>query len=109
MNNFRSTLGNVLGGALRPGIRSDRFATLVPEFRGRVDPDQRLARHREWRRNGRVIVAEATAVRVGSALFIRSDTMIRIARRLEALSEARAIEGLADLMRGARVEHEPIA
>ncbi|MDA0983711.1 MAG: hypothetical protein O3A06_11930 [Proteobacteria bacterium] len=42
-------------------------------------------------------------------MFIRSDTMIRIARRLEALSEARAIEGLADLMRGARVEHEPIA
>jgi hypothetical protein len=68
-----------------------------------------LGRHREWRRNSRVIVADATAVRAGSASFIRVDTMIRIAIGLEALSEARAIEGTTDLMRGARVEHEPIA
>ena len=108
VTSFRPTLGNVMGGLSGPAIKPIALRLVfqcaevvsIPIIGcGGISSGDDVVEF---------MLAGATAVQVGTASFIHADAMIRILGELEAFCAARGIERVASLVRGAKVEHEPI-
>lgn len=108
VNNFRPTLGNVMGGlsgaaikpiALRLVFQCAEAVSIPIIGCGGISSGDDVVEF---------LLAGATAVQVGTASFVHADAMIRILEELQAFCEVRGIERVAELIGKVNVEHEPI-
>ena len=108
VNNFRPTLGNVMGGlsgaaikpiALRLVFQCAEVVRIPIIGCGGISTGEDVVEF---------LLAGATAVQVGTASFIQADAMIRIIEELQAYCESRGVERVAELTGKVKVEHEPI-
>jgi len=108
VNNFRPTLGNVMGGlsgaaikpiALRLVFQCAEVVKIPIIGCGGISSGDDVVEF---------MLAGATAVQVGTASFIQADAMVRIIEELQAFCAVRGIERVSELTGKVDVEHEPI-